>query len=156
MARIIWSWQSCHLLVGNIAEKYFGLNLREKCKSNAIGKVANQKWDQMIRAIKGLWFFYMGEGSKKVLSYIWVCMWGIHTVEMYLKIVRCGIWYLSDMAHFLFHWTDVKLIFTYFSDRFFQSDFLDVEHQAFGSAIMESSRVEIECVSSWNPIRKQT
>ena len=68
----------------------------------------------------------------------------------------CGIWYLSDMAQFLFHWTEVKWIFTYFSDRFFQSDFLDVEHQAFGSAIMESSRVEIECVSSWNPIRKQT
>ena len=143
MARIIWSWQSCHHLVGNIAEKYFGLNLK-LCQ------------DQMIRANKGLWFFYMGEGSKKVLCYIWVCMWGIHTVEMYLKIVRCGIWCLSDMAQFLFHWTEVKLIFTYFSDQFFQSDFLDVEHQAFGSAIMESSRVEIECVSSWNPIRKQT
>ena len=54
MAQIIWSWQCCRLLVGNIANgiafKKFLLKIAlfsEKCKKkfggNAIGNVANQK-----------------------------------------------------------------------------------------------------------------
>ena len=61
MARIIWSWQCCRLLVGNIANgiasKYFFAFLTELSDSkqkifwgNAIGNVAKQKSAALLRA----------------------------------------------------------------------------------------------------------
>ena len=50
MAQIIWSWQCCRLLVGNIAITELG-NFKQKIfGGNAIGNVAKQKSAALSRA----------------------------------------------------------------------------------------------------------